>query len=72
MQGATATNGLTARQMSQIGMAYARRWNAQLRIREIQKQNPMAICPSADELVAFEAQGMVWNFESGQAEGIDA
>ena len=35
---------------------------------EIQHDDPAAICPTPAELVDIEAQGLMWNFETGQAE----
>lgn len=35
---------------------------------EIQSDDPAAICPTPTELVDIEAQGLTWNFETGQAE----
>lgn len=35
---------------------------------EIQSEDPTAICPTPAQLVDVEAQGLIWNFETGQAE----
>lgn len=35
---------------------------------EIQSADPAAICPTPTELVDLEAQGLTWNFDTGQAE----
>lgn len=35
---------------------------------EIQSEDPAAICPTPAQLVDIEAQGLTWNFETGQAE----
>lgn len=35
---------------------------------EIQSDDPKAICPTPAQLVDLEAQGLTWNFDTGQAE----
>jgi hypothetical protein len=57
---------------NEIGMAYAKLWRAKREIAEVQRENPTAICPLPELLVDIEARGLVWNFETGQEESIDA
>jgi hypothetical protein len=68
----TFTDRLTTVQMNRIGMAYAKRWNARQRIAETLRVNPTALCPTPDELVDVESRGLVWNFETGKVEEINA
>lgn len=42
--------------------------DAQAQIEAIRAEDPSAICPSAEQLVATERAGLIWNFETGQAD----
>ena len=42
--------------------------DAQAEIDAIRAEDPSAICPTAEQLVATESAGLIWNFVTGQAD----
>lgn len=42
--------------------------DAAFEIEQIRAEDPTAICPTPSQLVAAEDAGLIWNFETGQAD----